>query len=89
MRMGNTFSRALDPSKPLLFGDFPLDILEEEVWHPSARRLAWQDPLSGLTSNLTSEETTAIDSTEPAADAEAHKQPPGKLLRSHNKLKNV
>ena len=54
MRMGNTFSRALDPSKPLLFGDHPLGILQEELWHPSAARLSWQNPLSGTTSDLTS-----------------------------------
>ncbi len=55
MRMGNTFSRALDPSKPLLFGDFTLGILQEEVWHPTAARLSWQNPLSGATSGLTSD----------------------------------
>lgn len=52
MRMGNTFSRALDPSKPLLFGDHPLGILQEELWHPTAARLSWHDPLSGTTSDL-------------------------------------
>lgn len=69
MRMGNMFSRALDPNKPLLFGDFPLEILEEEVWHPSARRLAWQDPLTGLTSDLTPDPTPVPgSSSDPAAN---------------------
>ena len=72
--MGNTFSRALDPQKPLLFGDFPLDILEEEVWHPTARRLAWQNPLTGLTSDLTPEQTpvtaSASSAVNPSIDGE-------------------
>ena len=79
MRMGNTFSRALDPEKPLLFGDFPLDILEEEVWHPSARRLAWQDPLTGLTSDLTPEQTFATGSATPAANPSTDEPTSGKL----------
>lgn len=45
MRVGNAFSRALDPAKPLLFATFPLDLLQEEQWHPSAARLDPQDPL--------------------------------------------
>lgn len=79
MRMGNTFSRALDPKKPLLFGDFPLDILEEEVWHPAARRLTWQDPLTSLTSNLTPEQTSPTASTSPAANPSANGEASGKL----------
>ena len=79
MRMGNTFSRALDPKKPLLFGDFPLDILEEEVWHPTARRLAWQDPLTSLTSNLSPEQTSVTASTSPAANPSADGEASGKL----------
>ena len=66
MRMGNTFSRALDPSKPLLFGDHPLGILPEEVWHPSAARLSWQNPLSGTTSDLTSGRSS------PSCEADSH-----------------
>ncbi len=66
MRMGNTFSRALDPSKPLLFGDHPLGILQEEVWHPSAARLSWQNPLSGTTSDLT------FDRSSPSCEADSH-----------------
>ena len=77
MRMGNTFSRALDPKKPLLFGDFPLDILEEEVWHPSVRRLAWQDPLTGLTADLTPEQTSATAAASPASSID--RQTAGKL----------
>ena len=79
MRMGNTFSRALNPEKPLLFGDFPLDILEEEVWHPSARRLAWQEPLIGLTSDLTPEQTPATASDSPAAHLGKNESKSGKL----------
>lgn len=79
MRMGNTFSRALNPEKPLLFGDFPLDILEEEVWHSSARRLAWQEPLTGLTSDLTPEKTPATDSASPAAHLARNESKSGKL----------
>ena len=45
MRVGNAFSQALDTSKPLLFGTFPLDLLQEEQWHPTAARLDPQDPL--------------------------------------------
>lgn len=75
MRMGNTFSRALDPNKPLLFGDFPLDILEEELWHPTARRASWQNPLSGLNSGTTPGPTPNT-SGKPAL-ADLHK--PGEL----------
>lgn len=64
--MGNTFSRALDPSKPLLFGDQPLGILQEEVWHPSAARLSWQNPLSSTTSDLTSGRSS------PSCEADSH-----------------
>ncbi|DBA73958.1 hypothetical protein WJX77_002142 [Trebouxia sp. C0004] len=67
MRMGNTFSRALDPTKPLLFGDHPLGILQEELWHPSAARLSWQNPLSGTTSDLTSGRSS------PSCSADSHK----------------
>ena len=45
MRVGNAFSQALDSSKPLLFGNFPLDLLQEEQWHPTAARLDPQHPL--------------------------------------------
>ena len=79
MRVGNTFSRALDPTKPLLFGDFPLEILEEEVWHPSAGRLAWQDPVTGLTSDLSPEQTSATASAKPAADFSTDGPTSGKL----------
>ena len=71
MRMGNTFSRALDPSKPLLFGDFPLDILEEEVWHSSARRLSWQSPLASLGSDFNADIFSK-------SNAEANSLSPGK-----------
>lgn len=79
MRMGNTFSRVLDPEKPLLFGDFPLDVLEEEVWHPSARRLARQDPLTGLTSDLTPEQTSVSASASLAANPSTDDPTSGKL----------
>ena len=37
MRVGAAFSAALDPSRPPLFSDVSeLDLLPEEVWHPSA-----------------------------------------------------
>lgn len=45
MRAGNAFSQALDSSKPLLFGTFPLDLLQEEQWHPTAARLDPRHPL--------------------------------------------
>lgn len=45
MRVGNAFSTALDPAKPLLFAEFPLDLLQEEQWHPSAARLNPAQPL--------------------------------------------
>lgn len=78
--MGNTFSRALDPSKPLLFGTFPLTILEEEVWHPSARRLSWQNPLTSLTSGTTPEQTPATLSTDPVDGPDTDARLSGKLL---------
>ena len=89
MRMGYTFSRALDPNKPLLFGDFPLDILEEEVWHPSARRLAWQDPLTGLTSDLNPEQTSGSPTASPAEDPGADMQTPGKLQKTAKRLSAI
>ena len=37
MRVGAAFSAALDPSRPPLFSDLEeLELLLEEVWHPSA-----------------------------------------------------
>lgn len=45
MRVGNAFSKALDPSKPLLFANFSLDVLPEEHWNPSAVRLDPERPL--------------------------------------------
>ncbi len=76
MRMGNTFSRALDPSKPLLFGDHPLGILQEEVWHTSAARLSWQNPLSGTTSDLTSGRSS------PSCEADSH-NPQDQAMTDH------
>ena len=65
MRIGNTFSRALDPAKPLLFGDLPLGILKEEIWHPTAARLSLQDPLCSTQRDLASGDP----STTPGADS--------------------
>ncbi len=37
MRVGAAFSIALDPTRPPLFSDVSdMDLLPEEVWHPSA-----------------------------------------------------
>jgi len=37
MRVGAAFSTALDPTRPPLFSDVSeMDLLPEEVWHPSA-----------------------------------------------------
>ena len=37
MRVGAAFSAALDPTRPPLFSDVSeMDLLPEEVWHPSA-----------------------------------------------------
>ena len=65
MRIGNTFSRALDPAKPLLFGDLPLGVLKEEIWHPTAARLSLQDPLSSTQRTSASGDP----STDPGADS--------------------
>lgn len=36
MRLGQAFSKVLDPSKPPLFSDFGgLELLPEEAWHRS------------------------------------------------------
>ena len=73
MRMGNTFSRALDPSKPLLFGDFPLGILEEEVWHPTAATLSWQNPLTcTATSSSSPDLPISHDQSNPAGQKTSH-----------------
>lgn len=45
MRVGRTFSMTLDPSsQEPLFGDQPLGLLPEEVWHPSAKSLLQAKP---------------------------------------------
>ena len=77
MRMGNTFSGALDPSKALLFGYFPLDILKEEVWDPTAARLSWQNPMNGKTHHKPTEAVYTETDSAQAEDSSVLKQQSG------------
>ena len=40
MRVGQNFSSILDPAAEPLFGDQQVGLLQEELWHPSARHLS-------------------------------------------------